>query len=342
MKFNKKKIIIAAISLTLLSSCGTDTSSTSNTEDQSVATETENTAAIAEETETPDEVSFLNPTDPLTFGYMSSIDNLPFIYADEFDLYEQYSVNFELIPFFAANERDMAYLGGELDGIACDLLAMASYYKSEKPAIIAGSNTSNFSLAVNSNSGIESIEDLEDKVILYSKNTVIDYTIDKMLEIANLPIDSVTKEAVPSMPLRVEMLLAGEADAALMPDPFATTARVGGSNIIFESQDYNIGVTGFGFEKEFLSENQELAYGVLSAYNAAVEELNKMTDDEFTEYIFSKFDYSEDLKGELPRYDFKASSLPEIEQFDDAFLWAQTHDLIETIPTYEEATLAEN
>ncbi|MFV0440340.1 MAG: ABC transporter substrate-binding protein [Lachnospirales bacterium] len=282
--------------------------------------------------------TLVNSDNPATIGMMSSIENLPFLYMEENKIDEEFGINLELETFSSAKDRDIAYLADEIDFIIGDLIGMATYYKSEKPAIVTGTYASNMGLVVGENSGIETLSDLEGRSILYSKNTVIDYTIDMLLEEVGLSPDLVTKEAVPAMPLRLEMLLKGEADSALMPDPFFTMAEAGGAKNIANSSDYGINVLAFGVEKEFLAENQDITDAFLLAYDKSVEELNAMSDDDFLNYVFEKFEYDESIRDTLTRTIHIPLTLPSEEQFYSAFNWSKEHELIDTDVTYEEAT----
>ena len=54
------------------------------------------------------------------------------------------------------------------------------------------------------------------------------------------------------MPVRLEMLLAGQTAAAGMPEPFLTTARVRGARLLASTDDYGLGVGVLVFSRKAL------------------------------------------------------------------------------------------
>ncbi len=296
---------------------------------------------VVDETETEEKTekvnALINEADPLDIGLMASIDALPILYADEMGLFKDNGVNINVQTFFSAKDRDIAYLGGELDGLTTDLIGLSTLYAAEKPAKIITSTTAEFGLAVTEDSSIETVADMEGKEFLYFKHSVVDYSIDKILETASLSEDDITKTVVPALPLRVEMLLKNEADATLLPEPFMTVARVGGANIIIKTSDLGLNMIAFNIDTNYLENNEAVVEPLLTAYDQAVEDLNAMSEEEFNDYIFNKFKYDGSLRGEITRMHYRPSGLPSEEQFNDAFNWSLERDIISEPISYETA-----
>ncbi len=176
---------------------------------------------------------------------------------------------------------------------------------------------------------------MEGKEILYSKNSVIDYSIDKMLELTDLDSSNIVKTVVPALPLRVEMLLKNEADSALVPDPFMTVAKVGGADIIFKTSDIGLDLIGLNLDTQYIEYNPAVVEPILNAYDQAVETLNAMSDEEFNDYIFNKFQYDEALRGEILRVNYRPSQLPSEEQLMDAFNWSVEREILTEVIPYD-------
>ncbi len=332
-----KKFILSTGIVTSLLVFSVSCSSTkeSSTSENNTTTDVVEDNSDTSEDSSEENTDIVNENDPIDIGLMASIDALPILYADEMGLFEENGVLVNLETFFSAKDRDIAYLGGELDGLIADLIGVSTLYAAEKPVTIITTTTAEFGLAVTPDSGITSIEDMKGKEILYSKNSVIDYSIDKILETAGLTEEDVVKTVVPALPLRAEMLLKNESDSALLPDPFMTVAKVGGSNIIVKTSDLGLDIITLNLDTEYLENNNAVVEPLLSAYDQAVEILNAMSDEEFNDYIFNKFQYDEALRGEIVRMEYRVSTLPSEEQFYDAFNWSVDREIIDEVVPYE-------
>ena len=186
-------------------------------------------------------------TNPLTIGVMGSIDTMPLIIAQENGFFDTHGVEVNVEVFKAAKDRDAALQAGALDGVLCDEVAIAIYQNADIDMKITGITDGQFALVAGANTGINTVNDLVGKKVAISENTVIEYTLDTILEANGVAIDSVEKVAIPPMPTRLEMLNSGEVDAALMPNPFSDAAVSAGGTIIekVDSTGKYISVTAF-------------------------------------------------------------------------------------------------
>ncbi len=329
----KKNILLAVSILTITSTIVSCSGSGQNTNN-----EVSENKDIQEDIKENDNQEIINNDNPLSLGLMASVDSLPILYAKEMGIFQDNGINVQLETFFSAKDRDISYLGGELTGVISDLVGISMYYTAEMPSTIITTTTAEFGLAVGPETGITTVEDLKDREILYSKNSVIDYSIDKMLEAYGLEESDLVKTEVQALPLRVEMMLKGEADSALVPEPFISISEASGADIIFRTSEIDLDMIAVAIDKEYLEENTEVIDKFLTSYDEAVTKLNEMSDEEFNDYIFTKFQYDDSLRGNLERLEYRYHSLPSEAQFNDAFNWSLNRDLIKELVPYETAT----
>ena len=115
------------------------------------------------------------------------------------------------------------------------------------------------------------METLKGKNLGISRNTVIEYTTDRIINTAGLDESEITKTEVNKIPLRLEMLRSGQIDAAVLPDPFITIAMADGMMSLVSTQDLGIFVTGAMFAGSVIREKQEAIDILLRGYDLAVD-----------------------------------------------------------------------
>ena len=122
------------------------------------------------------------------------------------------------MPFSSALERDTAYTSKQVDGVLNDFVSATAlnrerdFTRNVRVILRSTQELSLFALLASKDSDIEKIEDVKGKQIAISPNTIIEYVLDRMLGTVGLGHDDVEKVAVPSIPLRLEMLEPGQRD----------------------------------------------------------------------------------------------------------------------------------
>lgn len=263
-------------------------------------------------------------TETITFGLMSTIDAIPLIIAEEKGFFEDRGVNVELQTFTSARDRDAAFQAGALDGTITDLIAVGLFNQAGLDVRITGTTTGNFELLANP--AIESIEDLKGKTVIVANNTGIEYSLDKILESAGLSPDDVTKEEVPSIPTRLELVRNNQSDAAILPEPFVTIGIASGLTPLATAEP--IGMTAF-FQNAIDEKSAEIK-AFYQAYNDAVEYLNTHSTDEYIDLIIERIGFPEELRDQINLPEFKKNSLPSDEKIQSAFDWLRNRDLLTT------------
>ena len=260
----------------------------------------------------------------LKVGLISSISALPLLVAEEQGYFEAEGVEVKLSYFKSAKDRDAALQAGELDGVLCDQIAISTYQNAGLDMQITGKTDGGFTIVAGGASGATLLEDIIGKKVAISENTVIEFTLDKLLEQAGFTADSVEKVAIPSMPTRLEMLTTGEIDAAVMPNPFSDTALANGgvalANIESDSELY-ISVTAFN--KAVIDNSEAALAGYYRAYNQAVNYINNTDIAELEDVIIDTIGYPETMRGNITAPLFHENTLPSVETVESALSWCR-------------------
>ena len=319
MKEMKKKLTLAFSLLlsTALVGCGMTT--LESTEEKSPAQE-----AVSEFVGKNTEDMHLN------VGLISSISALPLLVAQEQGYFKEQGIDVDITYFKAAKDRDAALQAGELEGVLCDQIAISTYQNAGLNMQITGKTDGEFVLVAGAQSGVLDVAGLEGKKIGISENTVMEFTLDKLLEKAGLTADAVEKVSIPAMPTRLEMLNSGEIDAALMPSPYTDAAMANGAvalETVDSDSDIYISVTAFN--QKVIEEKEAAIVAYYKAYNAAVAYINSHEISEYEEIIISTIGYPESMRGNIPTPVFHENALPSNETVKMALDWSKEKGLLE-------------
>jgi NitT/TauT family transport system substrate-binding protein len=150
----------------------------------------------------------------LRVGVLPDADSLPLLVAEDEGLFSASGVEVSLVSFKTAVERDAALQAGAIDGAVSDLLAAALAAQSGFDIKATSLTDGRYGLLVSPLSRIASLAGLAGKSVGISSSTIIQYAAETMLERGGVARADIKSLAVPKIQLRMELLLAGQLDAA--------------------------------------------------------------------------------------------------------------------------------
>ncbi len=272
----------------------------------------------------------------IRIGMMSSTDVIPYVLINEKGIADKYNIDLQLEVFTSAKDRDAALQAGELDGVLTDYIGVCMYQNAGFDVRITGITDGDYILVSGKNTGIESMDTIKGKSIAISENTLIDYTLDLILEKNNMKTDEVVKEIVPRIPDRLELLRNDKIDLGLLPEPFATLAIKDGAKSLGSANKFGLYPAVSAFTKKSLDEKSEAIKNLYNAYNEVVEYINKTDINEYDEIVIKAVGYPEEMIGKLDNKEFRISSLPSKEDVETAIKWAVSRGLCKDSLTYEQ------
>lgn len=170
--------------------------------------------------------------------------------------------------------------------------------------------------------------DLKGKNVSVSRNTVIEYTTDKMLEAAGILPNEVEKPEVNKIPLRMEMMVGGEVDASVFPDPFITISKAKGFVSLGSTRDLGISVTGTIFSQKALEEKGTAIEALLEAYNLAVDYINSHPREEWQEILVEEAGIPTELVHQVILPTYTHAELPSQKDIKETIEWLKAKELV--------------
>ena len=267
-------------------------------------------------------------TDKLILGVMSSMDYLPIAVAQQNGYFSENDLEVEIRKFYSANERDAALQSNNLDGTILDYTGGAIQLAGGIPLHFTSQCDGTFELIVSNSSNINSVQDLKDKKIAVSRNTVIDFCTDLALQKSGLRSDDAELIEINKIPLRLEMLNNDKIDASMLPDPFATIAKRDGNRSIITMNDLGVRVTGIAFLQKTIEEKPEALKKLYKAYNKAVEKINSGTTEQLEETLIKELGFPADAVNLVVLPEFSPAQLPQQSDLEEVEKWLKSKELI--------------
>lgn len=274
----------------------------------------------------------------ITIGLMPDTDSVPFLIAEEKGYFKEEGIEVELQQYKSAMDRDSALQSGNLDGAVSDMLA-AAFAKAGGFGVKATSFTDGrYSLLVGTGESAANLKELQGKDVGISKNTIMEYVTDQILEHEGMSEDSINKVIVPQIPTRLEMLQNGKLAAATLPEPMATIAETNGCRYLLSSEELGINPGIMLFTDSALKDKSQEIKAMYRAYNKAVKYLNSTNREEYIDFIVKKGGFPPAAKDALKLPTYHEAGLPKEKDVTDCIAWLNRKGLVKDAYTYDDMT----
>jgi NitT/TauT family transport system substrate-binding protein len=281
------------------------------------------------------------PTKTVKIGVLPIEDNLPFYVAEKDGLYAKEEVHVELVSFSSALERDTALQAGQIDGEVADMVAVALLKKIGTDVKIASiglgatPKEGRFAILSSPKSSIKNMAELKGATLGISQNSIIDYVSDQMLLDKGVVLNDVKKMSIPKMPVRLDMLLSDQINAACLPDPLASLAQAKGAHVIMDDTYRNISQTVFLFRTKSIQENPQGIKAAVRVYGSAGQTLSK-NPDQYRSLFLEKAQIPAELKEIYKTPTFSKLQLPTEEEVNSVMKWMVDKKLIPQAYSYQD------
>ncbi len=281
----------------------------------------------------------------LKMGLLPILDILPFYIADQKGYFAEEGITVEFVPVKSAQERDALMQAGEIDGMLNDLISTGIFNRDAVQIKIVATarraypESPQFRILSAPGSGITSAGDLAGVPIGISQNTIIEYLTDRLLEAEGLSPDQIEIVEVSAIPVRFEQLMAGQIQAATLPDPLAQGALAAGATLVVDDSrhpQYSQSVLSFSVSAIEAKPNTIKKF--LKAWNRAVQALNS-NPDRFADLLIEKGRVPESIQGSYQMPPFPEREVPSQEEWQDVVDWLLEKGLIDQPVAYQDSVV---
>lgn len=279
----------------------------------------------------------------LRVALLPTTDVVPFYVAQEIGAFADNGLDAEAVPVSSAAERDTVIQTGAADCEMTDVqgVVLTNAREAQPLRIIATARQATadqplFFLLSAPESGIASPDDLAGANIGTSENTVIDYWYDRVLAAAGVDVDSTTRTNVPQLPVRLELLINKQLDAAILPDPLASLAQLQGATLVVDDTILpEAAVSVLVCRADTIAERPDAVAAFLAGWDQAVEAINA-DPAAYADILIETARVPEPLQGQYALPPFPVKAIPTEAQVQDVVDWAVGKGLIETPPALDQ------
>ena len=268
----------------------------------------------------------------IRMGILPVIDTLPLQVGVVEGYFNAENLDVQLISFSSAMERNTAMHSGQLDGFFGDMLATLLLVKNKIPVRFL-----TISYATDKNQrmfGLMLAPELpvgreKDKLtVAISKASIIEYLLDHLKQLPGTHSMQWDTVEIKQMPLRVQMLLGGKIDAALLPEPLASLAESKGARLVVTDQSLHMPLTVLNIHRD----KRHLAGSFMKAYARAVNALNQ-TPEKYRTLMTKTCRIPGNLVDHFPMYRYPEPRIPTQAEVQQVQNWMLKKGLLhESIP----------
>ncbi|GAA0736179.1 ABC transporter substrate-binding protein [Clostridium oceanicum] len=264
----------------------------------------------------------------LTIGLLPALNAIPFVIANNNGYFDEEGIKVNLKHFKSAVDRNSALQTNNLDGAISDMLSVPLLNNKKLNVKMTSKTDGSFKLISSKKSNIENINQIKNKSIGISKNTIIEYSTDKMIESPNVSSNDVKKIEISKIPTRLEMLKNNKLDMATLPEPLASVAVLDGGKILKDSNKENINAGVLIFTQKSIDSKENEIRKFYKAYNKAVDYINTEKKEKYIDLVIKECGFPPRIKDSLVLPKYTKATLPSKSEFKEVLKWLKSKDLI--------------
>ena len=245
----------------------------------------------------------------LRIAVMPTLDCLPLYVADATGMFGEEHLNVRLMKYTAQMDCDTAILRGRVQGVFTDLVRTQRLRQKGANLHEVGATNLHWQLISNRNARLKDVRQLGDKMVGMTRFSATDFLTADLID-RSKPKNEVFRIQVNNVFIRLKMLVGYEIDAAFMPEPQATVARMGKNNVLADTKakDIRLGVAVFSMAAKDQKKVRQALPAFVKAYDRACDSLNIRGIQHYADLLKAHFQLNDAAIKALPKTAFAKMS----------------------------------
>ncbi|WP_163336995.1 ABC transporter substrate-binding protein [Desulfopila sp. IMCC35008] len=284
-----------------------------------------------------------NEKDMLRLALLPIPDVLPVYVAQEKGYFKEAGIVVEPLPVGSAVERDQLMQAGRIDGMINEVSGAALFNRQSPQmqiisyARIPAENAPLFRVLAAPGSKVSEVKELAQVPIGVSKNTVIEYITERLLEKGGVPTADIVTRSVPVLPERLQLLLAGQIPAATLPDPLGFAAiQAGAVEVVSDLEAKDLSASVISFSMQSISEKEQTVAKFMVAWDKAAADLNA-DPESFRALMLSKIRVPKNVRQTFAIPPIPRGKTVSRDQWEDAVKWLIAKKILKEPVAYEDS-----
>lgn len=249
----------------------------------------------------------------LKVGIMPAVDAAPIILADEKGYFEELGLEIDIQVYRNANNRQSALQSGELDGTMTDLIAFINNVQNGFDIKITTSTDGSFPFLLK-----KDFKEKEEIKIGMMEVSVSNFLSEEFLADKY----KMYKLFIPAIPSRLEMIVAGKMDMAIIPEPMASMGQLRGlKKRVYQNQDDYM-PEAMVFTDTAIKEKRKAIKLFHQAYDKAVKDIQK-NDSQARDVLIERLELNPEIKDMIIMPEYHLSRVPDQQYMDKIVKWIE-------------------
>jgi len=261
---------------------------------------------------------------PLRIGTLQTDDLLPAWVAEQQGFFADAGLNVTIQTFLSAQEQTAAVTAGQIDAIMTDMVVGLQLTAAGTPMrFTTMMQTAPAGVVAGADTGIKTAADLAGVETGCASPTILEYIYDKALQEAGVPNDQIKTTEIKKLPVRLQMLTAGQIKAAVLPwTLFQLAIAQGAVPVIDIDQSGPYTSTVLAVRQAWLDQPDAVTtmHAVLAAWDQGVGVINSDPGAQ-RELLATKANLPAPLDTTYPVRQYPVSGPPPTGQIQDVIDW---------------------
>lgn len=182
----------------------------------------------------------------LKIGTLPIADTLLLHVAQREGFFQENGLTVELIPFQGFVEKNAAVQSGELDGHFGEVSSVIIQRAAGLPFVVVASTSHTnpdarmFGLVSSPKRGTADFSGLAGLSLGTSRLAIVDFLADVLFEKQGVPDDFMQRINLAKIPVRMQMLISGQVDAAVLPEPLLSIVEKAGGRVLLDDRELDM------------------------------------------------------------------------------------------------------
>ena len=265
----------------------------------------------------------------LHVALMPTLGCLPVYYAqltgitDSLDLdicLLRYSAQMDIDTAIARRHTDIAYTDIIRAIRLSDSVSITPFLASDEP----------ITMVAQKGKKVKKMQQMSEKMIAICRLCATDYWCEKMLDSAKISQDSIYRPQINDVKLRGKMMCTGLLEGAMLEEPYASWAIMGGNKRLMQTQEksfqFAIWVITDSLHKDKRKAEQTRKF--IAAYKTAVENINKgLYTDSLRSILKREYELPDSVADSLNFSPIKEPFLPQKKDVEEALTWLSSRNI---------------
>lgn len=266
----------------------------------------------------------------LKIGLMPTTDCLPFYYAEEHGIYDSLHLDLRIKTYQSQMDCDTALAGNTVQVCYTDLIRAILLQQKRTGLHVIMSANGNYQLIGSNEKKIARLKNLKGKMVGIARHSATDFLSDYLTVKAQIDTTDIFRPQINDLNIRLQMLQNATLDAAFLPEPYATIARMEGNNCLYQTNQDSIFLNAFMIRHDALNDSNrnDQIKKLVAGYNQAVVALNKKLESNTLGSTAHLLNIPTNIADSIQLSSYKKAGLPQSKQIRTAISWLQSRNLI--------------